>query len=142
MEQRAQDSYSLDDTELGRISQALGVAACVAVPDYVSGRWPVIGARIAALGAGLGIAAAANAAEEPADDEPEADEAASPVTTWTVIGAAAAALAGLSAVEGVVAKHLRGRGVKRPHTLLGALAGAVVYVGSEVEHRRHQGDAS
>lgn len=136
------DNYSLDDTLAGRITQAGLAAGFVAVPDYVSSRGAEIGLRAAVLGVGVGLVAYLNAAEELPEDEPDAyappEDVASPATTWAVIGAVAAGIAGLAAVEDRVARALYRRGSSRPHTVLGALVGAAVFVGSEVEHRRHE----
>lgn len=136
------DNYSLDDTPIGRLVQAGLAAAFVAVPDQVTSRTGRFLARTALLGAGIGAVAVANAAEEDPADEPEDfaldAEAGSPLLTWAVIGGLGAAVAGLAAGEGAVAKRLNRRGVRLPHTVLGALTGVAVWGASELTHRRHE----
>lgn len=131
------DSYSLDDTRAGRVVQALGAAACVAIPDAVSGRWPIIAARAGVLAATATAAGVINAVEEKDEVEQElVDDSASPLTTWAIIGGIVAGLGGLAACENQIAKQLTKRGVRRPHTALGMTVGAMVYVASELEHLR------
>lgn len=120
--------------------QALGAAACVATPDAVSGRWPIIGARAGILAATVAAAGLVNAAQEPEDDDVESeliDDAASPLTTWAILGGVIAALGGLAVIEDRLAARLGRRGVKYPHVLVGAAVGALVFAGSEFEHLRH-----
>lgn len=136
------DNYSLDDTLAGRLVQAGLVAGFVAIPDHVSDRRTEIAARVAVLAAGIGLVAYLNAAEEDPADEPDtyapAEEVASPVTTWAVIGGVTAGIVALAKGEDRVARWLSRRGIGRPHAALGALAAAVVFAGSEIEHRRHE----
>lgn len=137
------DNYSLDDTLAGRLVQAGLAAGFVAVPDFVSSTRAEFGPRAAVLASGIGLVAYLNAAEEDPQDEPDsyapAEDAASPVTTWVIIGGVTAGIVALTKGEDRAAKWLKRRGADRPHTTLGALVGAVVFVGSEIEHRRHGG---
>lgn len=138
------DYYSLDDTLAGRLVQAALAAKFLAVPDYASTRGRQWGLRAALLAAGAGLVAYLNAAEEDPEDEPDAyappEQAASPAATWAVIGGVGAGSVALLATEDRAARWLGRRGVRRPHTVLGALVGAAVFAGSEIEHRRHESE--
>lgn len=141
MNSTEKDSYSLDDTLTGRLVQAGIAGAFVAAPDYVSSKAGKFWARTALLGAGIGAVAVANAMEEDEGEEPEdfaLEEPGPPLLTWAIVGAGGAVLAGLAAGEDALANRMRRRGVRRPHTRLGAIVGGAVLVASEVNHRRHE----
>ncbi|AWB83157.1 hypothetical protein [Corynebacterium liangguodongii] len=128
------DYNSLDDTSAGRIAQAGFIAAMFAVPDVVQGR----GARAAAwtglAAANLAAIAVMNAVDEdPRNDltaavERAPEKAGSPAQTWGVLGLGVAVLGALTYVNvafyKAAAGWLRRRGVSRPYSALGFLAGA------------------
>lgn len=112
-----------------RIAGAGLVAVITALPDYVHNAW-LRRALIAALITG-GIYVINN------DEDPDNDISLEmleldgtedgPATTWLKIGGVAAALYASAKADALVAAGLRKIGIRKPHTLLGALAGAVTY---------------
>lgn len=161
----SETEFHPDDSLAGRLIQATVTGATVAMPDYISSRamraavTTVVGAGGGALIAYLNIRD-----ENPGDDPavavdrmrqsigdigspegPGSDTPAgalnldSPVRTWLIL-AAAVLLILLSLRLDAVARRwlvrkLRDRGVRRPHTVLGAVAFAVVFLISETSHR-------
>lgn len=160
------DFYALDDTLAGRITQAGLVGTAIALPDYIrSGPLRVLATGGILLGGGALVAVLNSFDEDPGNDPrvvmdqfrrsigdigsvpgpgsdtPPGDfSTASAAQTWTVILLALLLIAVLvrldAAVQRRVAAWLRGQGVRRPNTWIGAVAAAVVFAVSEVSHRR------
>ena len=159
------DFYALDDTLAGRITQAGLVGTAIALPDYIrSGPLRVLATGGILLGGGALVAVINSFDEDPGNDPrvvmdqfrrsigdigrcrgrgrtPAGDfSTASAAQTWTVILLALLLIAVLvrldAAVQRRVAAWLRGQGVRRPNTWIGAVAAAVVFAVSEVSHRR------
>lgn len=160
------DFYSLDDTLAGRLTQAGIAGVSLALPDYVSSRIArfLINALLAA--GGLGLVAYFNAVDEDPNNDPavlldrmrqeigdigqkggpESDtpvsDLGSPLRTWLIMGTALLAAVLLSRLESKGRARLAGallrRGIKRPHTLLGAAGAVLVYVASELFNRQQQ----
>ena len=139
-----QDNYALDDTPAGRLAQAAAVGIATAYPDWISSRRGLIFAYVLSFfGFGALVAYANAQAEEEESVEPGAFDPATgsqAPRAWAV--AVAALLIGVlgtwasSALSRRVARGLRKRGVRRPWTVLGAVAAAVVYLSSELEAKR------
>lgn len=148
------DYYALDDTLAGRLVQAGLVGAAVAVPDYVpAGEGARTWARVGVIVSGVIAAALANYYDENDEDDEEAagngdgdpaqlvDDmpADSLLKTAEVIAAVTAGATvvgwGAGRVTQKAADMLRGRGLRKPWTLFGVLAGGAVWVASEVQAR-------
>ncbi|MDO5077694.1 hypothetical protein [Corynebacterium sp.] len=112
-----------------RIAGAGLAAVITALPDYVHNAW-VRRALTASLIAG-GIYMI-NTDENPDNDitwdrlELDGTED-GPVTTWLKIGGVATALYASAKADAMLAKGLRKVGIRKPYTVLGLVAGAVVY---------------
>ncbi|WIM71103.1 hypothetical protein [Corynebacterium suedekumii] len=160
------DYYSLDDTLAGRVTQSGVVGAFVASPDYVSSRPARALVKLGLLAGGGALVAVLNSFDEDPDNDPavmvdqlrqsighighragpDSDTPAgdfsvdSPTRTWAIIVAAAVVILMTvrvdAAVQRRIAAFLRKRGVRRPNTLLGAVAGAVSFAAAEVSHRQ------
>ncbi|AHI21546.1 hypothetical protein [Corynebacterium vitaeruminis] len=139
---------TLSNTVSGRLAQAGVGAAITALPDYVSSR--ALRALIdACLASGLVYAMVESNAQ---DDDPRNDPAAilediegalgdstfdlgGPVKTWSVIGAGALVMAALNYLSSKSQEKLAGflykRGLKKPNTVLGLLAGLLIFFGTE-----------
>ncbi|AKN76004.1 Hypothetical protein CulFRC58_0150 [Corynebacterium ulcerans FRC58] len=146
-EQRARNANPLDDTMTGRISQAMAVGLVTALPDYVhtkAYRWVI---NIVILGSLLSVALYANTQDEDPDNDPdviaarvreklEGDEVKEfgPVATWTAFALLLLVFIGINKIDRTINKKvvafLRRRGVSKPHTLLGVLGAALVFVSS------------
>ncbi|MBH5301106.1 hypothetical protein EU799_05030 [Corynebacterium silvaticum] len=144
---RARNADPLDDTMTGRISQVAAVGLVTALPDYVHNktcRW-VISTVI--LGSLLGVALYANTQDDDPDNDPdviaahvreklESDEAKEfgPVATWASFAVLLLVIIGINKIDRAITKKvvafLRRRGVSKPHTLLGVLGAALVFVSS------------
>jgi len=165
------DFYTLDDTLVGRLTQAGLVGTAVALPDYLrSGPLRALAVGGLLVGGGALVAVLNSFDEDPDNDPrlmmdqfrrsigdigsvpgPESDtppgdfSTATAAQTWTVILVALLVIAVLvrldAAVQRRVARWLLRRGVSRPNTWIGAVAAAIVFVVSEVSHRRLVGRA-
>ncbi|WP_165164800.1 hypothetical protein [Corynebacterium qintianiae] len=113
------DYNSLDDTLAGQLAQAGFIAAMYAVPDFTRNS----GARVIAWTGLVALNVAAVAAANAVDDDPRDDNLpeAGPAQTWAVLGGSV--FLGVRA-HAAVARWLRGRGVDKPHSLMGLLVGA------------------
>ncbi len=156
------DLNSLDDTRAGRLVQAGLITFCVALPDYVPSwvQRAVINSLVT-TGALAAVAYLNMQDDDPSNDpevimerikqnleaaerEHQADEAGggaaltegSPLRTWAIILGLILGSVVLSVVEFKLrsrfTRFLATKGVKRPNTLLGLLAGAVLFGLSEV----------
>ena len=130
------DYNALDNTLGGQLVQAGFIFAMLAARSA-----PV---RLALGAANLAAVAVCNAFDEdPRNDltarVDESSETASPNRTWAVLAGGTALLIGgvrLSiAVQNKLAESLRRRGAKRPHTLLGLGAAALLFAGTELQAR-------
>ncbi|AGF71273.1 hypothetical protein [Corynebacterium halotolerans] len=163
----SETDFHPDDLLAGRLIQAAVTGASVAMPDYISSRavraavTTVIG-----VGGGVLIGYLNTRDEDPDNDPavvadrmrqsigdigspggPGSDTPAgalnldSPVRTWLILAAAVALIVLSLRLDAVVrrwlVRKLRDRGVRRPHTVLGAVASAVVFLISEASHRSH-----
>ncbi|MBC3186631.1 hypothetical protein H7347_08645 [Corynebacterium sp. zg-331] len=133
------DYYSLDDTRAGRLAQAAFVGGWEALPDYVSSRAARAAIKIVLAVGGAGLVGALNMIDEDPRNDPAAllDEVdLSPAQTWAGLACGAAALICLPALSSRLraraVDRLRRRGIRRPHTALGAVAAALVFLVSEV----------
>lgn len=128
------DYNALDDTLAGQLAQAGFIVAMFAVPDFVQSRGGRAAAWTGLAAANLAIIAVINSFDEdPRNDltaavERAPGETGAPAQTWAVLGAGAAVFAASALLTASfcrsVAGWLRGRGVTRPHTLMGAVAAA------------------
>lgn len=133
---------TLNDSLAGRLAQAGVGAAITALPDYVSSR--TLRALIdVILGSSLGAALIYSNAQ---DDDPNNDPAAvfedisaidlgGPVKTWAAViaglGAVVASCYWSSKSQEKMAAWMYKRGVKKPNTILGVLAGMLIFFGSQ-----------
>ncbi|AEQ05682.1 hypothetical protein LJU02_00580 [Corynebacterium pseudotuberculosis] len=137
----------LDDTMTGRISQAAAIGLITALPDYVHTkalRWVI---NTVILGALLGVALYANTHDDDPDNDPdviaarvreqlESNDAKEfgPLVTWGAFAVLLLVFLGISKLDRTISKKvvefLRRRGVSKPHTLLGVVGAALVFVSS------------
>lgn len=138
------DYNALDNTTGGRLIQAAFAVALTAVPDYARSTPARIASWVGLTAAFAGTVAAFNAFDEdPRNDltaqVENSSDTASPARTWAVLVVGIALLIGgvrLSlAVQNKLADALRRRGVKRPHTVLGLIAGALLFADAEIDAR-------
>lgn len=138
------DYNALDNTTGGRVIQAAFAGVFTAVPDYVQSTPARVALWAAVTAAFAGTVAAFNAFDEdPRNDltarVEHSPETGSPVQTWALIAGGLALFAGgvrlNIAVQKKLAAALRRRGAKRPNTLLGLGAAALVFAGTEANAR-------
>ncbi|AKK07619.1 hypothetical protein [Corynebacterium testudinoris] len=160
------DYYSLDDTLAGRVAQASVAGTIMSLPDYIESKFLrfLVGTGIFTVG--MASVAVLNALDDDPDNDlsvvadnlrrsigdigktagPEWELKAgdisvdSPARTWLIIGGVGVVSAGLLKLDGMMrrsmVKSLRKRGVKRPNTVLGVIAGVSVFALSELSHRQ------
>ncbi|GGG81056.1 hypothetical protein [Corynebacterium pelargi] len=141
----------LDDTTTGRITQALALAAYTATPDYIHNKALRTLAKLGITTTALGIISYANLQDDNPDNDPQAmlgrleaelaaqDSELSPAKTYLLLLGICLAVGVVGKIDAVltnkITRLLRRAGVRKPHTLLGALAGVVVYAASTSEKR-------
>lgn len=138
------DYNALDNTTGGRLIQAAFAGVFTAVPDYVHSAPARVASWVAVAVAFTGTVAAFNAFDEdPRNDltarvEHTAD-AGSPAKTWALAAGGLALTVGGArlgiATQKKLADTLRRRGTKRPNTLLGLGAAALLFAGTEANAR-------
>lgn len=138
------DYNALDNTTGGRLIQAAFALAFTAVPDYVQSTPARVASWVGISAAFAGTVAAFNAFDEdPRNDltarVEHSSDVASPARTWAFLAGGTALLVGgvrLSILaQNKLAESLRRRGAKRPHTLLGLGAAALLFAGTELQAR-------
>lgn len=138
------DYNALDNTTGGRLIQAAFAGVFTAVPDYVQSTPARVVSWAALTAAFAGTVAAFNSFDEdPRNDLTarvgQTAETGSPAQTWALIGGglalAAVGVRLIIAVQEKLSGALRRRGVKRPNTLLGLGATALVFAGTEANAR-------
>ncbi|KQB87151.1 hypothetical protein [Corynebacterium lowii] len=137
------DYYSLDDTRAGRLTQAAFAGIWEALPDYVSSPLARRALKALLLSGGVSLVAYLNSVDEDPNNHPSAllsEVDLSPKQTWAILGGGLlggvlTARMGEKVRAGLV-RHLRRRGLKRPHTALGVAAAVVVFGLSEAQARR------
>ncbi|MEY6436027.1 hypothetical protein O7746_09995 [Corynebacterium pseudotuberculosis] len=133
----------LDDTMTGRISQAAAIGLITALPDYVHTkalRWVI---NTVILGSLLGVALYANTHDDDPDviaarvrEQLESSDAKEfgPLVTWGAFAVLLLIFLGINKLDRTISKKvvefLRRRGVSKPHTLLGVVGAALVFVSS------------
>lgn len=139
----------LDDTQTGRITQALAIATYTATPDYIHNKALRGLTKLAITTTALGIISYANLQDDNPDNDPQAiigrleaelasdDENLSPAKTYLHLLGISLAVGVLAKIDAALTKTITGAlrriGVTKPHTVLGALAGGLVYVTSKSE---------
>lgn len=138
------DYNALDNTTGGRLIQAAFAGVFTAVPDYVQSTPARVVSWTALTAAFAGTVAAFNAFDEdPRNDltarVEQTAETGSPAKTWAIAaGGLAMVIGGMRvniAVQKKLSEALRRRGVKRPNTLLGLGAAALLFAGTELGAR-------
>ncbi|AZA10457.1 hypothetical protein [Corynebacterium gerontici] len=139
----------LDDTQIGRITQALAITTYTATPDYIHNKALRTLAKLGITTTALGIISYANLQDDNPDNDPQAiigrleaelaadDETLSPTETYLHLLGICLAVWALGTIDAALTqkltKLLRRMGVRKPHTVLGAIAGGLVYVTSKSE---------
>lgn len=143
------DTHALHSTRLGRFTDAAIMGASVAVPDYVpKGGGRRMLAQTALLVAGTGaMTLARRTSPSPAPEYKSFSEITREVpegkmrNVWAFLGVSTgiAVLGSWGLARGTqkLADTLRGRGVKRPFTLFGAVAATGMFALLEAEQRQN-----
>lgn len=137
-----------DDTTTDRLTQSAIAGTLIAVPDYVRSTPGRIFAWTAILGAYAAAVAKFDTVYEDTDHDvtakvEEKPDTTNPKVTWGLFaGGIALNALGLHLhviVQTKLARALERRGVKKPHTLLGAALAAVMFAALEAAARVRQG---
>lgn len=157
------DVFTLDETLAGRLTQAGMAGVSLALPDYVSSRAGRFLLNTLITLGGVGLVAYLNSIDqdprkdparvmgrmrqefEQARQQDASDEDTPAVTSgsklrmWLVLGGSLLAAFAVSRLEAGgrrwLVRKLRDRGVKRPHTVIGAIGALLVYVFTEIMYR-------
>ncbi|MCQ9352846.1 hypothetical protein NQ015_07780 [Corynebacterium sp. 153RC1] len=130
------DVYPINDTEAGRIAQAVAVGAYYALPDFIPNRALRAAVNAAIIAGAAGVVAYANAQDDNPDNDILSAELrpnfeGNAALTWGLIaGAAGLTALGLRIDAAVTRKAtavMRKAGIKLPNTLLGIVAAGGVY---------------
>lgn len=157
------DLYSLDNTLAGRLTQAGMAGVSLALPDYVSSRLGRFLLNTLITVGGVGLVAyldslnegpkkdparmvdqireefAAAKQQSGSGEESPAVASGSKLRVWLVLGGSLLAAFAVTRLEAGgrrwLVRKLRDRGVKRPHTVLGAIGALLVYAFTEFMYR-------
>lgn len=159
------DSFNLDNTLTGRLTQAGVTGISLALPDYVGSRVVRFLLNSLITVGGVGLVVYLNSRDESASNDPAIlmdrmrqeigdigkqagpnsdtgviEEVSSPLKTGLVIIGALVAAVALPRLEASgrrwLVRVLTKRGVKRPNTVLGGIGAALVFAFSEYMHRQ------